>query len=103
MHSYLVDRFGDLTTRLDHLDARLVMNFVVSSVTTICTQWPLNLHPVRMRVNEMHRGQEHTAGTILQVSSRQNCSSFLRVFSRHLMNYSKFEKDLHPKNQFGGE
>ncbi|PBK93726.1 hypothetical protein ARMGADRAFT_1080009 [Armillaria gallica] len=28
MHSYLVDRFGDLATRLDHLDARLVMNFV---------------------------------------------------------------------------
>ncbi|KAK0493657.1 hypothetical protein EDD18DRAFT_1356639 [Armillaria luteobubalina] len=28
MHSYLVNHFGDLATRLDHMDVRLVMNFV---------------------------------------------------------------------------
>ncbi|KAK0502436.1 hypothetical protein EDD18DRAFT_1100880 [Armillaria luteobubalina] len=30
MHSYLVDCFGDLVMRLDHMDACLVMNFVIT-------------------------------------------------------------------------
>ncbi len=89
MHSYLVDRFGDLEIGLDRMDARLEMSFAVGSATAICTQCPLNLHYFRMLVNGMHLNQERTAGTVSQVSSRQNCS-FLCMCrsSRYLISIS---------------